>query len=60
LKPADFGRLLASSDVRGVIPNRELQLAPFAEFFSSATTAGASSIEARRGMVRHIAPYGPG
>jgi len=46
--------------VRGVIPNRELQLAPFAEVFSSATTAGASSIEARRGMVRHIAPYGPG
>jgi len=44
--------------VRGVIPNREL--APFAEFFSSATTAGVSSIEARRGMVRHIAHYGPG
>ena len=32
-----------------VIPNREL--APFAKLFSSATTAGASSIEARRGMV---------
>jgi len=58
LKPADFRRLLTSSDARGVIPNREL--APFAELFSSATTAGASSIEARRGMVRHIAHYGPG
>ena len=28
MKPADFGRLLTSSDARGVIPNREL--APFA------------------------------
>ena len=58
MKPADFGRLLASSSARGVIQNREL--APFAEVFSSTTTAGTFSMKAQGAMAWEMVRYALG
>ena len=58
MKPADFGRLLASSSARGVIQNREL--VPFAEVFSSTTTAGTFSMKAQGAMAWEMVRYALG
>ena len=51
-------RLLASSSARGVIQNRELT--PFAEVFSSTTTAGTFSMKAQGAMAWEMVRYALG